>query len=223
MPSCCGSTEMTDAAPAWRQTWLAFLVLWDRASIYLPVVLMSGLALATYWLVRNAPVFSVVETVKQKVHEPDYQMRNFTMRSFGANGLLKSEIYGTQARHYPDTDTLEVDQARIRSIDANGRLTTSSANLMLSNADGSELQLIGNALVVREASRDASGKETPRVQYSGEFLHAFMNEDRVNSHKPVALTRGADQFTGDSFAYDNLTGVAVLKGRVKGQLVPKAP
>ena len=212
---------MTDAMKVWRRSWIAFLALWDRASIYLPVVLMGSLALATYWLVRNSPVFSVIETVKEKVHEPDYQMRKFTVRSFDANGLLKSEIYGVEARHYPDTDTLEIDQARIRTIGADGRLTTSSANRVLSNGDGSELQLIGNALVVREASRDASGKETPKTQYRGEFLHAFMNEDRVNSHKPVVLTRGADEFTGDTFSYDNLSGVAVLKGRVKGQLVPK--
>jgi len=36
----------------------------------------------------------------------------------------------------------------------------------------------------------------------------------------VVLIRGADRFTGDTFAYDNMTGIAELKGRVKGQLVP---
>jgi lipopolysaccharide export system protein LptC len=53
-------------------------------------------------------------------------------------------------------------------------------------------------------------------------LHAFLNEERVTSHKPVVLTRGNDQFTGDSFAYDNLDQVANLKGRVRGVLMPKS-
>ena len=38
----------------------------------------------------------------------------------------------------------------------------------------------------------------------------------------MVLTRGADQFSGDTFAYNNVTGIAELKGRVKGLLVPKA-
>ena len=76
--------------------------------------------------------------------------------------------------------------------------------------------------MVREASRDAAGKETPRMEFHGEFLHAFLNDERLKSHKPVLLIRGADQFTGDSFAYDNLDQVADLKGRVRGLLVPRA-
>jgi len=59
------------------------------------------------------------------------------------------------------------------------------------------------------------------MEFRGEFLHAFVNEERVKSHKPVVLTRGADKFSGDTFAYNNLDGVIELKGRVKGLLVPK--
>ncbi|MBC7610376.1 MAG: LPS export ABC transporter periplasmic protein LptC [Polaromonas sp.] len=194
--------------------------LWDQASIYLPLLLMGALALGTYWLVRNTPASNNIEVAKDVRHESDYFMRNFTVKSFGDNGQFKSEIYGVEARHYPDNDTLEIDQVRIRSVNAEGRLTTSTANRVLSNGDGSELQLSGNALVVREASKDANGTELPRMEFRGEFLHAFVNEERVKSHKPVVLTRGSDKFTGDTFTYDNLSGVAELKGRVKGVLMP---
>lgn len=203
-----------------RQAWSRLMRLWDRVSIYLPLLLMGALALGTYWLVRNTPVFNSVDAVKPVRHESDYFMRNFTVKSFADNGQFKSEISGVEARHFPDSDTLEIDQARIRSVNAQGRLTTSTANRALSNGDGSELQLSGNALVVREASKDANGVEVPRMEFRGEFLHAFVNEERVKSHKPVVLTRGRDQFTGDTFAYDNLSGIAELKGRVKGVLVP---
>ena len=202
------------------QAWTRLMRLWDRVSIYLPLLLMGALALGTYWLVRNTPVFNNVDAAKPVRHESDYFMRNFTVKSFGEDGQFKSEISGAEARHFPDNDTLEIDQARIRSINAQGRLTTSTANRALSNGDGSELQLSGNALVVREASKDANGAEVPRMAFRGEFLHAFVNEERVKSHKPVVLTRGSDQFTGDTFAYDNLSGIAELKGRVKGVLVP---
>ena len=60
------------------------------------------------------------------------------------------------------------------------------------------------------------------MEFRGEFLHAFLNDERVKSHKPVLLIRGTDQFVGDTFAYDNLDQVADLKGRVHGILIPRS-
>jgi lipopolysaccharide export system protein LptC len=201
--------------------WQRLLGLWNYGSIYLPLIMMGVLALGTYWLVRNTPTFNSVPATKEVLHEADYFMERFTIKNFNESGMLKSEIYGAQARHFPDTDTLEIDQARIRSTDLLGRLTTSTSNQAISNGDGSEVQLIGDALIVREASVDAAGISSPRMQFQGEFLHVFANDERVRSHKPVVLTRGGDEFTGDTFAYDNLTGIVNLKGRVKGLLLPR--
>ncbi|MGA8784618.1 MAG: LPS export ABC transporter periplasmic protein LptC [Polaromonas sp.] len=208
--------------PQQKSTWRRFLSLWDRMAMDMPLLMMGALALGTYWLVRNTPIFSAPDAAKEASHEVDYFMRKFTVKSFDESGKLKSEIYGTEARHFQDTDILEIDQVRMRSINPEGLVTTATANRAYANSDGSEVQLTGNAKVIREASQDASGKETPRLEYRGEFLHAFLNEERVTSHKPVLLIRGADQFTGDTFAYNNLDQVAVLTGRVRGILMPKS-
>ncbi|MES2414448.1 MAG: LPS export ABC transporter periplasmic protein LptC [Pseudomonadota bacterium] len=204
-----------------RGPWRRALRLWDHVSIYLPLLLMGALALGTYWLVRNSPINDGPDVAKEVKHESDYYMRKFTIKTFDETGKLKSEIYGIEARHYPDTDTLEIDAARIRSINAQGHLVTSTGNRALSNGDGSEVQLMGNARVIREATKDADGDELPRMEFQGEFLHAYVNEERVKSHKPVVLIRGGDQFTGDTFAFNNITGIADLNGRVKGLLVPR--
>ena len=95
---------------------------WDRISIYLPLVLMGALALGTYWLVRNSPVLSTQQTAKAPKHEIDYFMRQFTIKSFDEAGVLRSEIQGTEARHFIDTDILEIDQPRIRSVGEQGWL-----------------------------------------------------------------------------------------------------
>ena len=205
-----------------RRAWRGFLGVWDSMAIYMPLLMMGALALGTYWLVRNTPIFSTPEAAREASHDIDYFMRKFTVKTFDENGQLKSEIYGIEARHFPDTDILEIDQARIRSIRPDGRITTATANRAYSNGDGSEVQLTGNARVIRDASIDATGKETPRMEFRGEFLHAFLNDERVKSHKPVLLIRGTDQFVGDTFAYDNLDQVADLKGRVHGILVPRS-
>jgi len=193
---------------------------WDRISIYLPIILMGVLALGTYWLVRSTPVFEAPAPDQPAKHEPDYFMHQFSVKTFDVSGRLKSEIFGTEARHYPDTDTLEIDKARIRSFSSKGRLTTATANRALTNSDNSEVQLIGNALVVRDPFVEPSGETIPRMSYRGEFLHAYMDTEIVKSHKPVELTRGNDRFTANSMEFDNVDQIMQLHGRVRGTLVP---
>ncbi|MDI3381839.1 LPS export ABC transporter periplasmic protein LptC [Xenophilus aerolatus] len=194
----------------------------DRASLYLPIILTGALALGTYWLVRNAPRLVQPTARQAPTHEPDFFMRGFTVKNFLPNGELRSELSGNEGRHYPDTDTLEVDQVRVRSISPEGLVTHATADRGLSNGDGSEIQLFGNAVVIRDATVTANGRSMPRLEFRGDFLHAFVNTERVKSNKPVTLIRGSDRFTADSMDYDNLSGVANLNGRVRGLLVPSA-
>ena len=192
---------------------------WDRLSLYLPILIMGVLALATYWLVRSTPEFAPPEAPRAPTHEPDYFMKKFSVRAFDASGRLKNEVSGDLAKHYPDTDLLEIDGVRIRAFNEQGALTTATARQAISNSDGSEVKLIGNARVVREAG---SGKaDAPRLEFRGEFLHAFTKTEQVKSDKPVTLIRGKDVFVADSMAFDNIKQVIELRGRVKGTLTPQ--
>jgi lipopolysaccharide export system protein LptC len=194
----------------------------DRVAVYVPLILMAFMAMATYWLVRNAPVLGEAELEADPRHVPDYFMRDFSVKVFSADGKLKSEMVGIEGRHYPDTDTLEIDQPHIRIINPEGRLTTAVAKRGLINSDGSEAQLFEKAVVVREATTNAQGVAIPRTELQSEFLHLFANTEEVRSHLPVILVRGAgDRFTGDGMNYDNLDRVMQLNGRVRGTLLPR--
>ena len=195
---------------------------WDRLSIYLPVILMGFVALGTYWLARSTPTFTPASAQQAPTHDPDYFMRRFSIKSFEPGGRLKSDIRGTEARHYPDTDTFEIDEPRIRAVSEQGVLTFATAKRALSNADGSEVQLFGDAVVTRDATKDAQGRSSPRMEMRSEFIHAFMEKERVVSNKPVRLLRGNDEFHADSMQFDNLAGVLQLQGRVRGQLTSDA-
>lgn len=196
--------------------------LWDRVSLYLPVLLMGLLALGSFWLVRNAPKLQAPQAERPARHEPDYYMKDFSVKTFDGTGRLQSDVQGTLARHYPDTDTLEIDQPHMRSISPQGRITVATANRGLSNADGSEVQLFGNAVVTRLPMKGPNGAMLPQLRFEGEFLHAWTQDERVRSHLPVVLTRGSDRFTADSMDYDNMEQIAHLKGRVHGILIPGA-
>lgn len=190
---------------------------WEQASIYLPVLLMAMLAMGTWWLVRNAPKPLQSHVEKVVSQEPDYVMENFAVHQFDRTGRLQSVMTGQEARHMPQTDTMEVDAVRTRSIAPNGMVTTSSGNRGISNSDSSEVQLVGNAEVVRQFP----GQPQQTSRYTGEFLHAWTNEERMESHLPVVLTRGNNQFSGDSMKYDNLSQIVQLNGRVKGIIYPE--
>lgn len=194
----------------------------DRLAVYLPLLLMGLMAMTTYWLVRNTPVLGEAELEAAPRHVPDYFMRDFSVKVFGADGQLKSEMVGVEGRHFPDTDTIEIDQPRIRILGTEGRVTTAVAARGLINADGSEAQLFDKAVVVREASTNGQGVVSPRSEMHSDFLHLFANTEQVRSHLPVLLVRGAgDRFTSqDGIDFDNLDRVMQLTGRVRGTLLP---
>jgi lipopolysaccharide export system protein LptC len=193
---------------------------WESLTIYLPVILMGVLALGSYWLVRSTPIFASPQATQPPKHEYDYRMNDFSVKTFDLNGRLKNDIHGAEARHYPDTDTLEIEQFKILNFNDKGHMITATANRALLNSDATEIQLTGNATVVREAALTKSGEKVPRMSLRSEFLHAFLETERVKSHKPVELTRGSDQFTADSMEFDNFEQVMQLHGRVRGTLVP---
>lgn len=189
---------------------------WEQVSIYLPVMLMAMLALGTWWLVRNAPKPLPGKVEQVASNEADYIMDNFSVHQFDATGRLQSVVTGEQARHLPVSDTMEVDQIRTRNIAPDGMLTTSSSTRGISNADASEVQLWGDALVERIAPKG----NAPAMKLEGEFLHAWTNEERMKSHLPVVITRGNNRFSGNSLDYDHLSQVLVLNGKVRGVINP---
>jgi len=201
------------AAPAARVPWLWRLR--EAASAYLPLLLMALLALGTWWLVKNTPGDSGTQPAAALRHLPDYTMRDFMVQRFAPDGRLRLQLEGDELRHYPDTDTIEVDNVRLRSFASDGGVIFATARRALANGDATEVQLLGGAQVVREARGDV-----PAVEIRGEFLHAFLATEQLRSHLPVTLTRAGAELRADSLAYDNLTRTALLKGHVRGSFAP---
>lgn len=191
----------------WTRRWF------DLLSAYLPLLLMALLALGTWWLVKNTPVSEPGRAPVAVRHEPDYTMTRFMVQRFTANGLLHVQLEGDVMRHYADTDTLEIDNPRIQIFGVDRRVTLATARMALSNRDGSEVQLSGGAHVVRE-----SGPGEDPIEFRGEFLHYFEYTERVQSHLPVLVTRGASQVRADGMTYDNLSRILDFKGHVRAVL-----
>ncbi len=183
------------------------------ASAYLPLILMGLLALATWWLVTNTPRPAEPREAAPLRHEPDYTMQGFTLQRFGANGALRVQVQGERMRHYPDTDTMEIDQPTIRATAPDGSVTVASARLAVSNGDATQVQLQGGARVRREASAGAAA-----IEFESEFLHAFLDTERITSHLPVRLRQGTSEMRVASLDYDHLSRTAKFGGPLRATL-----
>ena len=180
------------------------------ASTYLPIFLMGLLAMSTWWLVKNTPVFDAPREAAPQSHTPDYTMENVIVRRFSPQGSLKTQIHGDQLRHYPDTDTLEIDKIRMRAVGTKGEITTAQGLIGWSNRDGSELRLQGQAVVVREATATE-----PTMTFSGESMTALLPQRQVMSDQPMTIEREGLRVRADAMTYDNNSGIAQAHGRVQ--------
>jgi lipopolysaccharide export system protein LptC len=192
----------------------------DQLAAWLPAIVMAPFALGTFWLVRSTPKPPPVVVARPAVHEPDYFMHEFSVRKFNPDGRMSTELRGPAGQHFPDTNTLEITQPRMRAFDQEGRLTVGQADRGVSNADGSQVQLYGDVQVVRAQSPQPGGGAQPQSELRGQYLDVFTNAGRISSDQPVELIRGGDRFTGDRFEYDRKNGVAQLQGQVRGVLLP---
>jgi lipopolysaccharide export system protein LptC len=195
---------------------------WERLSIYLPVLLMGLFAMGTWWLVRSVPPALGPPSNVLLRHEADYFVNNLVLKSFDSKGALRSEVFSVVARHFPDTDTLEMEQVRMRSVSNDGRLTVATSQKAVASGDGRDVRLSGDVRVVR-AVRPGPGARSEQLEYRGEFLEVFTDTDRVRSHLPVRVERGQDRFSGEMLEYDDASGILELRGQVRGALVPRGP
>lgn len=197
-----GGTELTRLPLGYR--------LREAVNAYLPLLVMALLALATWWLVENAPRADADGPSTVARHVPDYTMSDFKIERFTKAGRLRVRIQGDELRHFPDTDTVEVDNPQIRAFAPDGKVTRATARLAKSNGDGSEVQLLGGAEVIREMAA-----ASPPIEFRGEFLHAYFNSEELRSHLPVMIQRGSTQLRADSLDYKHDSQLLQLKGRVR--------
>lgn len=189
---------------------------WDRAAVYLPVLTMGLLALGSYWILRSTPEPQAPAAQRPASHEPDYFMRSFSVRSHDAAGTLLSELSGSEVRHYPDNDAIEIDQARLLSINSSG-YTRAEARRLNTDTRQSQYLLEGAVTVERHGGAGKAGPETS-MHFAGEQLRVQGDGQRIDSELPVELTRNGNRATAQTLRYDNRTRVAELQGRVRAQL-----
>lgn len=199
-------------APAAPQRRVQSL-LWRLQSMlasYVPLLLMAMLAGFTWWLIKSTPQPETPRERSAPRHEPDYRMQGFVLERFTSDGRLLARVHGRELRHYPDNDTVEIDAPELRAYGVKGELLIAESARALANGDGSEVQMLGDVKMRRHPSGDPA-KATDLELY-GEFLHAFVPEQKMRSHLPTRVLGLGGEMQVRGFDYDNLTGRLSFSG-----------
>lgn len=196
-------------------SWRVLRRAMDRLTLYLPLLAMAVLAMASWWLVRSMPDVWGDDAQKQERKEPDYHLEHFSTQVFNAQGQRVRTVSGDKARHYPDSDELHIDQVRFSAVNEDGVEVKASALRGIATGDGERVTLLGQVHVVRPAHG-----LTPRIELQGERLVALQKQEKLLSDLPVEILRDRDRFLASGLDFDMKSGQYQLNGRVRGTLQP---
>jgi lipopolysaccharide export system protein LptC len=180
----------------------------------LPLFMMALLAAATWWLVQSTPAPEQDRTPAEVRHEPDYEMRGFSVQHYASAGPARGVVEGDVVRHYPDTDMLEIDGVSLRWRDDSGHTLRATAARAVASGDGHAVQLSGGVTVVRDL---LAGEPAP-LTFTSEEMVFDRRADQVRSTRPVTLRQGRSVIEARALVYHHADGRLELQGAVKGRL-----
>ena len=216
---------MSGQAP--QMDWLA------RAQSAAPLVLAGVLAGFTWWLVVSSPdVGGGARPPEPDRGTPDYELAHARLARFDNQGRLEAVIDGDRMRHYPVTQTVQIDAMRLAMRHPDGRRVLAQAQegewsearglaSLTGEADVrlADVGVLPSALTGAEAGQGAAPGVT---RILGERLDLDTRARVLTSQQPVTVLREGSTVRAQTVRHDEPAGLTDLGGRVQGSLVSAA-
>ncbi len=213
---------MSGQAP--QMDWLA------RAQSFAPLVLAGVLAGFTWWLVVSSPdVGGGARPPEPDRGTPDYELAHARLARFDVQGRLEAVIDGDRMRHYPVTQTVQIDAMRLALRHPDGRRVLAQARegewsetRGLASLTGEADVRLADVDVVPSALAGADAGEGAAVGVTrilGERLDLDTRARVLTSQQPVTVLREGSTVRAQTLRHDEPAGRTDLGGRVQGSLV----
>jgi lipopolysaccharide export system protein LptC len=190
----------------------------------MPLILMSALTLATFWLVRKntPPEKSALERVR--LHEPDYIINDGALSALNEFGNTKYRILGKKVTHYDDDASIDILTPRLRLFQPNKAPVTVKADTGHLDGDLTILDLIDNASIFRPAQAGTAAEPaSPRMLASSSYFKVLINDDIIETDRPITLEQGMSvMHSTEGGVFNNIEQSMTLSGQVKGR-IERAP
>jgi lipopolysaccharide export system protein LptC len=188
----------------------------------MPLLLMGGLTLLTFWLVqKNTPLpINVIERPRQ--HEPDYTIKNGALSYLNEQGQTKYRILGKELIHYDDDASIDIVQPRMRLFQPDKSPVTVRAKRGHIDGDITILDLFDNVEIYRPPqAASETQKASPYMLAKSSYFQVLINDDIITTDKPVELEQGLSVMqSNDGGVFDNVKQSMQLLGTVKGRIEP---
>lgn len=186
----------------------------------MPLLLMGGLTLATFWMVqKNQPAEkSMLERVR--LHEPDYIINNGALSALNELGTTKYRILGNKVTHYDDDASIDIEVPRMRLFQPGKAPITVKSDTGHLDGDLTILDLMGNASIFRPPqAATAAEPATARMLATSSYYKVLINDDIIETDKPITLQQGMSVMNStDGGIFNNIEQSMTLSGQVKGRI-----
>ena len=188
----------------------------------MPLLLMGGLTLLTFWLVqKNTPLpINVIE--RPRLHEPDYTIKNGALSYLNEQGQTKYRILGKELIHYDDDASIDIVRPRMRIFQPDKAPVTVGAQRGHIDGDLTILDLFDNVEIYRPPqTASETQKASPYMLAKSSYFQVFINDDIIKTDKPVELEQGLSVMQSNAGGvFDNVQQSMQLLGTVKGRIEP---
>lgn len=188
----------------------------DRITAIIAVLLLAGLAGATYWYSHAARYQLVPVAVSRE--GPDFVVDAVTMTQFDTDGRAKHKLFAETLSHYPTDDRVEVTRPRLVSLRADEPQLEARSQRARVEKSGERVILMGDVIVTRAAAGDE-----PAMRMTTQSLVALPDLERFSTDEPAEFERGGASVSAIGMDYDNLSRVVKLHSRVRGTVEATAP
>jgi lipopolysaccharide export system protein LptC len=179
-----------------------------------PLSLMLALALLTFYLERTSREEETKPAARR--HDPDYIVTRFTTTTYDSDGRPLTVLSADKMVHFPDDDSTELLSPRVQqSKPAEPRVTLTADRGTLS-ADGEEIFLYDNVVLVREADGTR-----PEARLTTSFLHVLRGRSLVRTDRQVTMVEDNRSLTGRGMEYDSDSRQLQLFADVVGRFEPQ--
>ncbi|KAF1028871.1 MAG: Lipopolysaccharide export system protein LptC [Burkholderia plantarii] len=179
-----------------------------------PVVALAALAGVTYWLLQATLPPPGESVVHPKTHTPDYFADDFSVSELDQSGATQYRLTAARLVHYEDDEISALTDPAMRAFQPGKPVVTATAKRGTVNGNVSIVDLYDNAKITR-----AAGVGDPPMEADSEHFRVLVNDDVIETEKPVKLQRGLSIANAtNGMKYNNVTRVIDLYGNVRGTI-----
>jgi lipopolysaccharide export system protein LptC len=179
-----------------------------------PLVLMTVLALGSWWLVKNAPQPPEQAPSQVASREPDFRMDDVRIQRFAADGRLKIQVEGRELVHDPVDKGIRLSYGQIQLWQKEGRRTQAQAKEVWSDDANSQMRLQGDAVLSGQTAKGLP------LTLAGERLDIDVDGQTLQSDGPVDIRIDEHRIQTSGVFLDSVNERAELRGRTRTVLRP---